>query len=164
MEIFRKINQNYEVSNLGRVKSRARKRTKGGIIKPMIVKEYHRLTINIEGKKINKQVHRLVAEAFIPNPDGKPQINHINGIKTDNRVENLEWCTLSENMLHAFKHGLKSQKGSKNSCSKLIESQVIEIREKYSTGKYTTVMLAKEYNVSRMCISAIINNRNWKNV
>ena len=66
---------------------------------------YKRFRYTIEGHRYNFKVHRLVAETFIPNPLGKPHVNHIDGDRSNNSVENLEWCTRSENMRHAMKMG-----------------------------------------------------------
>ena len=85
----------YQVSNLGRVSSRGR------LLNPWTHNMgYYAVTLFRDGNAEKKLVHRLVADAFIPNPDNRPQVNHINGNKRDNRVENLEWCTNRENALH----------------------------------------------------------------
>jgi hypothetical protein len=108
----------YEVSDLGRVRSipRVVERegtqgdigAKGMIRKPHLTpKGYLRLQLAKDTKTANCMVHRLVASAFLDNPDGKAEVNHKNGIKHDNRVGNLEWATASENQIHAYDTGLK---------------------------------------------------------
>ena len=89
----------YEVSNLGRVKSL--KFWKSKILNPRY-NRYCRVWLYINLKMFNIQVHRLVAKAFIPNPENKKCVNHINGVRKDNRIDNLEWCTNKENTKHAF--------------------------------------------------------------
>lgn len=93
-----------EVSNEGRLRSNLRD---GRILKPsMDQKGYLRLRMTIDRKKYSFKVHRLVAQAFIPNPEDKPQVNHIDGNKQNNRADNLEWITNKENVHHAIKNGM----------------------------------------------------------
>ena len=94
---------NYSVSSNGLVRN-----DKTGKNKAQTLRKdgYNKVDIYDSGERASKRVHRLVAEAFIPNPDNKPQINHIDGNKLNNDVSNLEWSTCSENMLHAYEHEL----------------------------------------------------------
>ena len=108
----------YRVSNLGRVKSLERlvksKHNSNRLVKNKILMQgidkdgYHLVVLSVNNKRATKKVARLVGMAFIPNLKNKPQINHINGIKNDNRVSNLEWCTCKENIQHAINERLRT--------------------------------------------------------
>ena len=99
----------YQISNLGRVKSLKQKSFSREKIMKIIVNPkfgYAQLNFRVDNKIKCFKIHRLVAIAFIPNPENKPDVNHIDGNKLNNCVTNLEWCSKSENMIHAFKNGL----------------------------------------------------------
>lgn len=118
-------------------------------------------------KRYTRQVHRLVLEAFYPFPNNdKLQVNHINGDKSDNRLENLEWMTPGENTRDANQKGKghqMNQDGGNNSMAKLTEEQVIEIiRETKKPNRRTDQAIANDYRVTRKTISHIRQNMTWK--
>lgn len=160
----------YQVSSAGRVRSLnknyGKKRDEPKILKPYKNNcGYLRVWLCKNGNGKNKFIHRLVAEAFVANKDNKEIVNHLNGVKSDNNYDNLEWCTRSENQKHAFKIGIQeSVKGSDQGSSKLTEDDVISIRNLYKTGLYTQAEIGKEYGVVHTVISRIVNRKIWKHI
>ena len=127
------------------------------------------LTTNtkIGGRTVCLRAHRLVAEAYIPNPDNKPYVNHKDGNKQNNHVSNLEWCTAKENVQHAYDTGLaKGVSGTENSKSKLTEEDVLFIRANYKPydKEFGSRGLGRKFNVHHTIISRVINNKAYKNI
>lgn len=159
----------YQVSNLGRVKSLYRTTKEiteeGRILKASIGKRgYWYVALFKDGKNHTKTVHRLMANAFMPNPDNLPNINHISGIRSDNRLENFEWCTQKQNMHHAFRTGLVNNTGEMNGMSLLTEGDVVQIKHTLKNGYFNLQDIADEYNISLTAIYDIKAGRTWKHV
>lgn len=148
-EIWKKVINfdNYEVSNLGRVRSIDRyelyrdKFHKGRILKQFLQNGYPKVSFSINGSTCQRFVHRLVAEAFIPNPDNKPQIDHIDTNRSNNCVDNLRWVTQEENLNNPLtvEHRKESQQKFKE---KSIEEKIFEItKDEY---KYQDIIITNK--------------------
>lgn len=177
MEIWKTIEgyEGYQISNFGNIKSLSKKiKCKGGfrVTKEKILKlkktKQGYLSVQLKNKGKHFLVHRIVAFHFINNFDNKPQVNHINGLKHDNRVENLEWCSQSENQIHAYRNNLqipslhKRAFGENQGISKLKEKDVIFILKNYKRGM--GLELSKVFNVSQTTILNIVNKKIWTHV
>ena len=165
MEIWKDVKgfeKSNEISSLGRLRTKDRliKHSKFGTanLKRRYKKfrlnrdGYLRCNIKENGKSKDLTMHRIIAQAFIPNPKNYRNINHINGIKTDNRIENLEWCTSSQNIQHAVKTRLVK--------TKLTDKEAIEIHD----SNLSTRKLAKKYGVSNSITWRIKNEKAYKHL
>jgi hypothetical protein len=158
--MWAEILYDYEISDDGEIRNIHTGRT----IKQFVGKDgYMRTQI----ARKTRAVHRLVAIAFIPMEEGKIFVNHKDGNKQNNRVDNLEWCTRSENMQHAYEHGLKSPSaGAKNGRNKLSYTDVSFILENYipRDKAYGAKALAKRFGVAHQTICAVVSGQNWRNL
>jgi hypothetical protein len=120
-------------------------------------KGYECVSLTIKGKSVGKHIHRLVAIAFIPNPDNKPFVNHLDNNPMNNCISNLEWCTQSENMIHSAKQGRMSN----HRGAKLSEKSAKEI---ISRASEPTSDLAAEFGVCPATIRCLLRQETWKHL
>lgn len=165
MEIWNTIlgYENYKISNYGNLKN---KKTNKILL---IDKGYYRVSLYNKGKSKHFSIHRLVAINFLPNIQNKPCVNHIDGNKLNNRVENLEWCTQKENINHAWKNGLsKSYKGEMSSKSKITENQaliIINAKKNSNNKRYWGLKeLCENIGISYGIGCEISKGNNWKHL
>lgn len=158
--VYKGTSTNYEVSNLGQV----RNTLTGHNLKLNFFRfGYCRMTICVHYKPIDASVHRLVANAFIPNPENKPDVNHINGIKTCNWVGNLEWVTAKENINHAISTGLAHRIGEGNPNNKYSIEDVHKACKLLEQG-LEPLAISKMLPISKHVIANIKEGQNWASV
>lgn len=163
----------YQVSNMGRVRSRgngyAGRKPDKWYLRSLSANHdgYLKVYLNAGGKTATRGVHTLVAKAFIPNPDNFNTVNHKDGDKTNNNVDNLEWADRSQQMIHAYKLGLKKAKrGSSNYAAKLTDENVRYIRGHYvrNSKEFGTVALGRKFGVSSRVIGLITRGLSYTDV
>lgn len=168
----------YQISTLGNVKALKKIRNVGPgcksirvypekIMRPSISRDgYSLIGFRKDGLCTTYLVHRLIALHFIPNPENKPQVNHINGVKTDNTVVNLEWVTVSENGLHSYKNGLqKPQKGKDHVNSKPLRQLTLEgelVRTWESCRQVERTLGYPNTHINACCNGKIKHSRGYK--
>lgn len=161
--LIKALNTNYWIDHNGDVYSRARSGTRGGKLKHCMSKTGYP-TVMLAPCRRPQKVHRLVAEAFVPNPENKPYVNHKDGDKTNCHYSNLEWVTASENSKHAVETRLLVMPvGEANSASKLDETTVKYLRLVYSPRdkNFGARWLSRKFGVSKSTITRALSGETW---
>jgi hypothetical protein len=157
----------YQASNLGNIRSVDRMIQKGShqrfsrgvVLKPMVTFDgYKQVSLSLDAISKSYKVHQLVARTFIPKTG--TEINHIDGDKLNNRLENLEWCTRGENISHCFRLGLRTSAGTANGRAKVTPFIAAEIRSAWNTGA-TKTDIAHRFGLGRSTVCSIINMKRW---
>lgn len=156
----------YDVSNFGRIRSyhnygNGRRREPRMIRATKDCFGYLQITLCLQAIHEQKKVHQVVASAFLPKGGVGMQIDHVNGVKTDNRADNLEWVTPKENTLRSVALGLKPS-GERHWNHKLTEQDVSDMRELYSTGKCSHRKLGEMFGVSHNTVGRIVRGEGWR--
>lgn len=137
----------YSVSDTGNVMANA----SGIILKPKLCFGYPEVFL-FDGKKYSYElVHRLIAKAFIPNPEAKPEVNHIDGHRDNNEISNLEWCTRDENLRHAYETGLTPFDTSSKSVVCWLEGKPMERKYFHSIYRAARAMKISQGNICMVC-------------
>jgi hypothetical protein len=160
----------YEVSDHGRVRSldrvvesadSRRRKVRGCVLRPAVAENGY-LMVTFAGKTTS--VHRLVALAFLgPPPNGTGDVNHKDCVKSNNRLSNLEWCSRSENMLHAYRNGVPHAVGEANKRAKLNADLVRGIRSRCAAGEAQST-LVRELGISAAVVSNVVRRKAWSHV
>jgi hypothetical protein len=162
----------YEASDMGNIKTFNWK-NKGieKIMSPALDGTGYLRTMlkNDNGKTHTIKVHRIILLTFVGEPKEEQECNHKNGIRSDNRLINLEWVSHSKNLSHSFHIGLSDNKGEKNPCASLTDKEVLEIRRNYQYGKnckrgQTKQEIADQYNTTFNVIKQLVQGRTWKHL
>lgn len=157
----------YAITDTGDVISVKRQGTTGSALKHQIMSNgYHRVTLRDNGRKQQFYVHRLVAEHFLQNPLNKPCVNHKDGNKGNNKIQNLEWCTYAENMTHAIRNQLSHTPhfcGEQHPMHKVSAEDVSIIRRMSADGT-DHVAIAKLFGITKEQVHNIVVKKHWKDV
>ena len=151
----------YDVSDLGRVRSRMARL----LVSTLTLRVMRFVGFPALARRC--RVHRLVAEAFIPNPNAKPFVNHIDNDRANNVATNLEWCTQLENLRHAEKQGRMQRDywvGKRSPSAVLSDTQIREIRTLYATGEWSWLTLGRKFGICKRSIGRIINRESYSDV